>query len=360
MTKKACWQCSPIRSATPPAKPPPKRKRAPPKKIGPQPTADESGDLEVAANQRIAALEAANPCSAFAPTPRPVRSRPTQRSTTTRKDISALVAEQRCATAQEGAERVSHSESDGDTDDEEAGQGPVKKARTVVIPDPETPAPALPRKLTAKQKLEAANAKRVAKAAAEADKAQAALAREAKRQAKNNEKVARKAEKERDAEEKRKKKIEEKIRKAQERLNKVMSAAETSTGKDPSTLTTGVAEVAGTQAQAAAQATRRGVGVEGRNRQVIGGTLTETLTEVSQHSNMEPITWLTCGQRPALNSLQLQKKGKDPTTCVSSVHLSCLATKNTNLTFNLVIIVPKPPLSSMVVVSTLSGPPHVC
>lgn len=319
--------------ATPPAKPPPKRKRAPPKKIGPQPTADESGDLEVAANQRIAALEAANPCSAFAPTPRPVRSRPTQRSTTTRKDISALVAEQRCATAQEGAERVSHpagdksasgtrglgvvinppgahSESDGDTDDEEAGQGPVKKARTVVIPDPETPAPALPRKLTAKQKLEAANAKRVAKAAAEADKAQAALAREAKRQAKNNEKVARKAEKERDAEEKRKKKIEEKIRKAQERLNKVMSAAETSTGKDPSTLTTGVAEVAGTQAQAAAQATRRGVGVEGRNRQVIGGTLTETLTEVSQHSNMEPITWLTCGQRPALNSLQLQKKEK--------------------------------------------------
>ncbi|KAN0120646.1 hypothetical protein V8E52_004473 [Russula decolorans] len=206
---------------------PTKRKRGPKKKK----TAEEleaEKEADLAVKKRLADLEVARSCDNDLPTPRPVSD--SQRSTTlsqmsSRVDISALIAQQKCASK----EVAGGSAADDSATENEV---PIKRLRRVVVPDPVTPVAAKVRRPTAVQKQDAARAKEAAKEAErlarEDAKAKKAADRQAKAQAKEDER-------ERKAEERREK-AREKAR-AKEAKDLEKKAKKAAMDGPPSTLT---------------------------------------------------------------------------------------------------------------------------
>lgn len=224
-----------------PAAPPIKRKRTANPKVLAKPktkagakqlsASDEEAAqrAESAVNRRLAELEARHSCDANLPTPRPVSSTRTTSVlslSTSRKDIVALVAEQRLSAAGGSAGNESSSanaanrsgtlsdhESDKYSDDHD-DESPIKKARVVIVPNPATPIAPPARKLTAAQKRENEAARQAAKEAQIIAKEEAAAKKVADREAKAKAKEDEKLKKKEDA---RKKKEDEKEAKAQEK-----------------------------------------------------------------------------------------------------------------------------------------------
>ena len=146
---------------------------------------------KVAVSKQLAKLEVAHPCDNNLPTPCPQsesqHSSTTLSQTNSWADISALVAQQRCAEKEvagrpaAGNIAAGRSTAGGTTEpsgwlftndgliDEEDHQVLVKKFRRVVVPDPVTPVAAKARRPTVvqKQDVERANEEAKAKKAAE-------------------------------------------------------------------------------------------------------------------------------------------------------------------------------------------------
>jgi len=231
---------------------PTKRKRGPKKKK----TAEEleaEKEADLAVKKRLADLEVARSCDNDLPTPRPVSD--SQRSTTlsqmsSRVDISALIAQQKCASKEVAGGSAADDSATGESaagdtprpsglflynnglTDEEENEVPIKRLRRVVVPDPVTPVAAKVRRPTAVQKQDAARAKEAAKEAErlarEDAKAKKAADRQAKAQAKEDER-------ERKAEERREK-AREKAR-AKEAKDLEKKAKKAAMDGPPSTLT---------------------------------------------------------------------------------------------------------------------------
>lgn len=301
----------PTEDSPPPV--PPKRKRAAnkTKAADNQPTADDgeaAQQAENAVNRRLANLEAARSCDANQPTPRPVSStRPTSTlsRSTSRKDITALVAEQRRSVSQPDKDLADGSagnqpspanaanpsgtlsEPEETYSDDGDDQSPIKKARTVIVPDPVTPVPPAARKLTAMQKREVEKVRLAAKEAEQAAKEDAAAKkvaeREAKAKAKEDEKIKKKADAKKKKEDEKEGKVKEKQRKKE--AKELEKAASKKRAKKPqaqsnqpgdidkpnSTPTTAVAEGSGTKANAAgkdnsAKGQREGVKGKGKEK----------------------------------------------------------------------------------------------
>ena len=131
------------------------------------------------ANQCLANIQASHSCDVDLPTPRPDVVPPplSSRQCTSQANVATLLAEGHTGgggggagnthnvghDADKGADAGEHQEgySDGDNMDE----SPVKRPRTVLIPDPVTPLPTVTQKMTAAQKKQAELELMAAKAA---------------------------------------------------------------------------------------------------------------------------------------------------------------------------------------------------
>ena len=364
--------------------PPVKRKR----NTKPKPTAaslaadnDTAAQAERIVNQRLANLEATRSCDENLPTPRPLsetRSTSTLSRSTSQKDIAALIAEHRHSGSQVSQasapsitagqpplsntsnplDSLSNPEGYSDSDNDES---PIKKARTVIIPDPVTPVVPVARKPTQRQKQEEKQAKDTAKEAAAVLKQELATKKAAERQEKEQAKADEKSRKKEDV---RRKKDDEKAAKlANKQVEKEAKAAEKAAKKgrekktqitEPTTApAVAVVEGSGTSGNSAEKDDNtKGQRVEVKGKGASRSTtdaksVASTATKVSHYGNYEPIVRLLIilfYQKPNSKPPAVQKKASKAQCSDAQgqayvallLHLcsSCSTTRNTKFYLN--------------------------